>query len=538
MDGERDGTNDTATIAGLAGELKDRHLSLADHLWSLTMESNLTADFFAETIRANAANVEAARAIGSDLSSLEAGSIAIAGSAAEAGTSLDAADGAFRASLSSLASGSAALERMDRSVNGFLNVYRRLAEAIDRIEGTLASIDEISEMTNLLSMNAAIEAARAGAHGKGFKVVADEVKRLAGTSKELTDAGSGVLRELRSGMADAEAGLETIQAAEAELADRMTASREEQGRSSDAMAGAAANMRDIQAALEGQTRSVGHITASMASLTGATDLLAESSELIMGTLERQRASADEVLLASGRLKEAINGVERALGGPAGSAEDGAIAIGHDVTYPPWAHIKGGHSAGIAIDVARAFAKSAAAKAIFRPGQFAAALEDLFSGAIRMIANVGWPNAFFDGKPVLPTAPIASFKPTVFALRRDVAGYASLADLRGKRVAAQEGSYVNDCLKGTGCSAVVVANDLEAFAAVVWKRADCAITERLVGSFLSDSQFSGRLVPCFQAGAETSVVFLLRAGDEGLRDRMDAWLALPGTRSMVEGLVKV
>ena len=80
-------------------------------------------------------------------------------------------------------------------------------------------------------------------------------------------------------------------------------------------------------------------------------------------------------------------------------------------------------------------------------------------------------------------------------------------------------------------------DLEAFAAVVWKRADCAITERLVGSFLSDSQFSGRLVPCFQAGAETSVVFLLRAGDEGLRDRMDAWLALPGTGSMIEAMVK-
>ncbi|GAB1431516.1 methyl-accepting chemotaxis protein [Spirochaetota bacterium] len=536
MDGKMDDAKEFDTLAKLSEELRDRHLRLADQLWSLTMESNLTADFFMETIRANTANVEAARAIGSDLSSLEAGSIAIAASAAEAGASLDAADGAFKTSLSSLASGSEALERMDYSIANFLDVYRRLADAIDRIEGTLASIDEISELTNLLSMNAAIEAARAGVNGKGFKVVADEVKRLAGTSKELTQTGSGVLQELRNGMADAEAGLETIQAAKAELAGRMTISREEQGRSSEAMSGAAANMRDIQSALEGQTRSTGRISASMASLAGATDLLAESSELITGTLERQQVSVDGVLSASSRLKESIIGVKHLLCGSAGYAEEGSFAIGHDVSYPPWVYIKGGRSSGITVDVARAFAKSYDTKAVFKPSQFAAALEDLFSGAIDLIANVGWPNAFFDGKPVIATVPFASFKPVVFALHKDREKFTSMADLKGKRVAAQKGSYVNDCLKGIDCRTVAVTNDVEAFAAVIWKRADCAITEQLVGSFLSESLFSGKLVSCFSAGKETSVVFLLHSKDAELRNKINAWLALTDTRLIIDSLL--
>ncbi len=536
MDGKMDDAKEFDALAKLSEELRDRHLSLADQLWSLTMDSNLTADFFMETIRANTANVEAARAIGSDLSSLEAGSIAIAASAAEAAASLDAADGAFKASLSSLASGSEALERMDYSIANFLDVYRRLADAIDRIQGTLTSIDEISELTNLLSMNAAIEAARAGVNGKGFKVVADEVKRLAGTSKELTQTGAGVLQELRNGMADAEAGLETIQAAKAELAGRMTISREEQGHSSEAMSGASANMRDIQSALEGWTRSTGRISASMASLAGATDLLSESSELITGTLERQQVSADGVLSASSRLKESIIGVKHLLCGSAGYAEKSSFTIGHDVSYPPWVYIKGGRSSGITVDVARAFAKSCDTKAVFKPSQFAAALEDLFSGAIELIANVGWPNAFFDGKPVIATTPFASFKPVVFALHRDREKFTSMADLKGKRVAAQKGSYVNDCLIGTDCSTVAVSNDVEAFAAVVWKRADCAITEQLVGSFLSESLFSGKLVSCFSVGKKTSVVFLLRSKDAELRDNMNAWLALPDTGLMIDGLL--
>ena len=71
-----------------------------------------------------------------------------------------------------------------------------LVESIKEVEKVIYIIEDINEQTNLLSLNAGIEAARAGESGKGFLVVADEVKKLAEQSKNSTSSVYEVIKNI------------------------------------------------------------------------------------------------------------------------------------------------------------------------------------------------------------------------------------------------------------------------------------------------------------------------------------------------------
>ena len=92
---------------------------------------------------------------------------------------------------------SQAVEQLAHEVENAETIIMEVSQNSERIGGILETIRGIAEQTNLLALNAAIEAARAGEQGRGFAVVADEVRSLAQRTQESTEEINNMIGSLQ-----------------------------------------------------------------------------------------------------------------------------------------------------------------------------------------------------------------------------------------------------------------------------------------------------------------------------------------------------
>jgi methyl-accepting chemotaxis protein len=207
------------------------------------------------------------------------------------------------------------MNTLKEKVNNSAIKVSQMGESSQKIGAIVSTIDDIASQTNLLALNAAIEAARAGEHGKGFAVVADEVRKLAEKSAHATREIAELVKSIDVMVTEAikamnegkqaaessavqalEAGksLDNILAAVDEVNVQVRAIAESAGQI-DSSSGEMINSVDnVNAIVEENTASTEEMAASSNEVTSAVENIASVSEENSAAVEEVSASSEEV----------------------------------------------------------------------------------------------------------------------------------------------------------------------------------------------------------------------------------------------------
>ncbi|MBW2688945.1 MAG: HAMP domain-containing protein [Deltaproteobacteria bacterium] len=198
------------------------------------------------------------------------------------------------------------IQAIRNNVEDASRVIEELGKQSGEIGTILTVIDEVSDQTRLLSLNASIIAAQAGEHGKGFAVVADEIRELAERTAMSTQEISAIIRRLQSGTIEAVKAMQIGSERVHEEAERSKIAEDALEKLTDSSLRSAEQVKSIVRATQEQSRGSRQITE-------AVNQIANMLQQISSAVKQQSEGVHQLAQASESMKDISSQVKLSTG---------------------------------------------------------------------------------------------------------------------------------------------------------------------------------------------------------------------------------
>lgn len=202
------------------------------------------------------------------------------------------------------------MQSINSTVNGLSVVIQGLGQRSGDIEQIIESITSIAAQTNLLALNAAIEAARAGEHGRGFAVVADEVRKLAEESARSANQIGDLIAAIQT---DTDSAIQSMESAATEVLQGIRVINTAGGTFDEinhSVSSVTSQIQEVSAAVHKMAAGTGQIVQYMSVINDISETASASTQNVSAASEEQMASMEEIASSAESLSEMAAELQR------------------------------------------------------------------------------------------------------------------------------------------------------------------------------------------------------------------------------------